>query len=51
MAVNQSANSGYSLGLSAAAGLLVGLSLIYFWPELASWWPADLPVYIRLCII
>lgn len=43
MTVNQSANAGYSLGFSAIAGLLVGLSIVYFWPELASWWPAELP--------
>lgn len=43
MTINQTVNAGFSLGLSAAAGLLVGLSIVYFWPELASWWPAGLP--------
>ena len=31
MTVNQSPTSGYTLVLSAAAGLLVGLSIIFFW--------------------
>ncbi|MEB6378707.1 hypothetical protein MXM41_07135 [Leclercia adecarboxylata] len=31
------------LWLAAAAGLLMGLVIIFFWPELASWWPEDLP--------
>ena len=49
MTVNQSPTSGYTLVLSAAAGLLVGLSIIFFWPELASWWPAELPrIYTAL---
>lgn len=48
MTVNQSPTSGYTLVLSAAAGLLVGLSIIFFWPELASWWPADPRIYTAL---
>ncbi|QLO35810.1 hypothetical protein HV213_08195 [Klebsiella sp. RHBSTW-00484] len=43
MTVNHSAISMRFLWHSAAAGLLVGLTIIYFWPELASWWPEDLP--------
>nr|WP_287858992.1 hypothetical protein [Klebsiella sp.] len=43
MTVNHSAISTRFLWHSAAAGLLVGLTIIYFWPELASWWPGDLP--------
>lgn len=31
------------LWLAAASGLLLGLALVCFWPELASWWPEDLP--------
>lgn len=43
MTVNHSAISTRFLWHSAAAGLLVDLTIIYFWPELASWWPGDLP--------
>lgn len=32
-----------NLWLAAGSGLLLGLAIVFFWPELASWWPEDLP--------
>lgn len=31
------------LWFAAGSGLLLGLVIVFFWPELASWWPEDLP--------